>query len=150
MLNGPARWQRQRQLLERGWGRPLQLGGQTCCRTGSVHWPGPDLPQHSYCSSSCPSSSSSHPTPLARCSAATSSLPSFGITPLPLSFLNCNLKKNFFIPSIHPSIHFRAVYPGPGRGGSRSSRALQASFSPATLSSSSWGIPRCSQARRDI
>jgi len=48
---------------------------------------------------------------------------------------------------IHPSIYlsiYLSIYPssspGPGRGGSRLSRAPQASFSPATLCSSSWGI----------
>ena len=50
-------------------------------------------------------------------------------------------------PSIHP---FSAAYRGPGRGGIKLSNGTQTSFSPATLVSSSWGIPRCSQAGWDM
>ena len=38
----------------------------------------------------------------------------------------------------NPEYPFSSAYPGLGHGGSRLSRALQASFSPVTLSSSSW------------
>ena len=44
--------------------------------------------------------------------------------------------------SIHPS---SAAYPVSGRGGNEA----QTTISLATLISSSWGTPRCSQARRD-
>jgi len=54
------------------------------------------------------------------------------------------VRENDWFTSIHP---FSSAYPGPGRSGSWLSRAPQASFSPATLSSSSWGILRHSQAR---
>ena len=49
--------------------------------------------------------------------------------------------------SIHP---FSSVYLRSGRGGNRSRRETQPSLSLVTLSSSSRGIPKCSQARRDI
>ena len=48
---------------------------------------------------------------------------------------------------IHP---FSAAYPGLDHGGIRLSNETQTFFSPAMLISSSWGIPRHSQARRDM
>ena len=48
-----------------------------------------------------------------------------------------------------PSIHLLSAYPGSGRGGSSLSREAQTSLSPATTSSSSWGIPRRSQASQE-
>ncbi|KAM9821533.1 dipeptidyl peptidase 2 isoform 13-T14 [Syngnathus typhle] len=47
------------------------------------------------------------------------------------------------VPSIHPS---SSAYPGSGHRGSSFKRNSQTSLSPATSSSSSRGIPRCSQA----
>ncbi|KAI3354458.1 hypothetical protein L3Q82_018969, partial [Scortum barcoo] len=48
--------------------------------------------------------------------------------------------------SIHSSIHFQPLDPGPGRGGSSLSRDAQTSLTPDTSSSSSGGTPRRSQA----
>uniref|UniRef100_A0A3P8QTF8 Uncharacterized protein n=1 Tax=Astatotilapia calliptera TaxID=8154 RepID=A0A3P8QTF8_ASTCA len=50
----------------------------------------------------------------------------------------------------HPSIHPHPLCPGPGRGGSSLSKEAQTSLSPATSSSLSGGIPRRSQASREI
>uniref|UniRef100_A0A3P8N6Q8 Dynein axonemal intermediate chain 3 n=1 Tax=Astatotilapia calliptera TaxID=8154 RepID=A0A3P8N6Q8_ASTCA len=54
------------------------------------------------------------------------------------------------VVSIHPSIHFHPLCPGPGRGGSSLSKEAQTSLSPATSSSLSGAIPRRSQASREI
>jgi len=58
-------------------------------------------------------------------------------------FYLCNVTHAYII-HCHPFIL------GSGRRGSRPSRLTQTSFSPATLSSSFWGIPRRSQASREI
>ncbi len=52
-------------------------------------------------------------------------------------------KTGLKVPSIHPS---SSAYLGAGRGGSSLSRDAQTSLSLDTSSSSSGGIPRCSQA----
>jgi len=69
---------------------------------------------------------------------------------LSIIYLACSTMAHSTKPLEIPFHSLLSAYPGPGRSGSRLSRAPQASFSPATLSSSSWGIPRRSQARRDM
>ncbi|KAI3359654.1 hypothetical protein L3Q82_014038 [Scortum barcoo] len=69
--------------------------------------------------------------------------------------LRLNLKafKHFChnVISIHPSIHFHPLGPGPGRGGSSLSRDAQTSLTPDTSSSSSGGIPEAFPGQpRDI
>ena len=66
---------------------------------------------------------------------------------LRLSFLHLQVT-TMMHPSIHPSIHpFSSTYPRLRHGGSRLSRVLKMSVTPATVSSSSWGIQRHSQSR---
>lgn len=54
------------------------------------------------------------------------------------------------VNTIHHINPFSSAYPGMGCGSSTPSRVFQTSLSSATLSSSSWRISRCSQARWDI
>lgn len=58
--------------------------------------------------------------------------------------------KNNYTSVLTHLFHFicplSAAYPGSSRGDSMFSKVVQTSLSPATFSSSSWGILRCSQA----
>ena len=61
----------------------------------------------------------------------------------PKTIINLKPRKFRTVPS-------SPAYPGPGRGGSSLSREAQTALSPATSPSSSGGIPRRSQASREI
>lgn len=65
--------------------------------------------------------------------------------------MSCGTRKKttLFHPSIHPSVH-SLTGAKPSGGGSRLSRVVSASFSPAMLSSPFWGTPRALAAPTGI
>jgi len=68
--------------------------------------------------------------------------------PVGALFLRLRLSSDHHNPSIHPSILVRLS--GAGSRWQLAKQGPPGFLLPATLSSSSWGIPRRSQARRDI